>query len=788
MMNKSVAALVGALLFSTQASAEKFGAYEEYEPGAIRPKGHLEEFLKRQATGITGHREKLGYPFDGTMWSKAIDNIHFTEGVYNGADEEVSGRGDWWNSGAWWPYEQSAYQLDGMVRVANLVEAPALFAEVERNVKAVVAGASTNGDLFANLSLSPSQWPLAVFFRAADAYASRTGDKSVYEAFRRHYDCKKADRVKWGGRDMLNIEGMLRCAEVTGDGQLRADAITNYVSKKMEGGFLNDRRPFDHGVSHCETLKLPALVYIHTGDRKFLESGRAAVRKTFGYNEQASGQVSANEFLSGKDPRQGFETCIASDMMWSLGYYLQADGDTFAADRMERIAYNALPGAVTKDFRRHQYLSAVNQVICSPFANNTHFNYAEAAWRQYRPSHFPQCCTGNASRAMPAFVQRMWMRDAKTGMPAAMLYGPSEITGEVGGEKFVITETTDYPFGDKVVFTLAGAKAVDLTYRVPGWLDAPDAGSYRKVRLERGKPFELDLAAPLKLERDRNWCWFRRGPLTFSYAVPATAKEDRPGDPFSPVSFLPAGDWNYAVDADALDVAKLKLETTKSAYPFEAPNMRLRIPVRRIKEWQVLDEQRFTPDPPLYTHLTGESAEIELVPYATTTARITCFPDTVRREQLPVVAAYTSGEWHKYNPYKSIALQTFDEEKWTPKDFTGRYKVPQRTPEIYFDLKAYFPCEKPYTPQLAYLLFRVWSDADGEATFCLGAANAYQVFMDGKEVLREEGPVEGVMMAPAWFDHPVKKGYNYVLVKVGCGSWMGQFRNEWGAKLEVFRK
>ena len=40
--------------------AAPFGAFEEAPVAAIRPKGHLEEFLRRQADGITGHPEKLG--------------------------------------------------------------------------------------------------------------------------------------------------------------------------------------------------------------------------------------------------------------------------------------------------------------------------------------------------------------------------------------------------------------------------------------------------------------------------------------------------------------------------------------------------------------------------------------------------------------------------------------------------------------------------------------------------------------------------------------------------------
>ena len=241
---------------------EKYGRFEKAPVGSIVPRGHLAEFLKRQLEGLTGHREKLGYPFDGNLWAKAIENIHFTEGVYNGADEEVSGRGDWWNSGAWWPYEQSAYQLDGMARLSNLIPAPELAKEVEANVKAVIAGADANGDLFANLSLSKSQWPLAVFFRAADAYARRTGENSVYEAFRRHYLSKKGEIPKWRGRDALNIEGLLRCAEMTGDQELLELARTNFLARKMTNEMMNENRVFNHGVSFCEDLKLPAIYYI----------------------------------------------------------------------------------------------------------------------------------------------------------------------------------------------------------------------------------------------------------------------------------------------------------------------------------------------------------------------------------------------------------------------------------------------------------------------------------------------------------------------------------------------
>ena len=35
------------------------------ETFALRPEGHLKEFLSRQVTGLTGNRQAMGYPFDG---------------------------------------------------------------------------------------------------------------------------------------------------------------------------------------------------------------------------------------------------------------------------------------------------------------------------------------------------------------------------------------------------------------------------------------------------------------------------------------------------------------------------------------------------------------------------------------------------------------------------------------------------------------------------------------------------------------------------------------------------
>lgn len=776
--------------------AAPFGAYEEVAPAAIRPEGHLREFLRRQADGITGHPEKLGYPFNTGMWEGPIKRIVFTEGVYCGSDEVKDCEGEaFWMSGMWWPYEQTAYQLDGMARLAQFVDAPELEARVKRNLDWVFDHANpTNGDLFAALSDSPCQWPLVVLFRAAAAYAEKTGDwDRVIRAFAANYEGKRAARVKWSGRDALNLEGMLKVMEFTGDTSLLADARRMYANCGEAREFGARRHICEHGVSLAEALKLPCLLYLYTGERAYLDQAKAAVENVYAEDEQADGLYSCNEFTSGRDPRQGHETCVTADMMWTLGYFLQADGDVAMADRMERIAYNALPGSCTKDFRRHQYLSSVNQAVCGPFAQSAHFNYGESTWRQYRAAHFPQCCTGNISRSMPSFVRRMWMREKASGKPVAMLLGPSRFRGEQDGAAYEIVEETGYPFEDGVRFTLKGERPLSVTMkcRVPGWCDRPDAGTLVDLTLRTGETVSFALPVKLTLESDRNWHWIRRGPLTLSFVPPAETVKENPGDPFTALRITPKdGAWNYAFDLGEMRaaVAAAKVEFRAVGYPFEEPALSVKLPVRRIREWQTLDEGRFMPDPPLVAHPTGERAEIEFVPYATTLQRITCFADTEGRERLPVVAAYSNGELFPYDPGKPLAAQSFEPEKWGVRDYTSRYRVPPRHPDLFFDVGALFQGEK-IDGKLTYLTFRVWSDRDeADATWCLSAGYRVQAFIDGHEVYSADGISEGLWMAPAWIRHPVKKGYNYMTVKLAHPEmWtMDQYPRFWGAKLEVF--
>ena len=624
----------------------------------VIPEGHLKEFLSRQVAGLTGNRQAMGYPFDGCMWAGSISNVYFEEDLpYS---RKVAAPRD----EIWWPYEQAAYFLDGMMRLSRLIDAPELRSEFKRNLDWCIDHQAPDGDLFAAYSKSTCQWPMVVFFRAALAYVEEGGDgedavvtqkgdgedavvtqsrERVKEAFIRHYASKRNAPQGTDDRDVLNVEGMLKVAEWTGD-RSYVDAAENWFRGHIYcERFANTDRVHSHGVTFCEMLKLPMLLYKATGKEEWRKLGVKAMRDVFRNNETPNGQVSACEYLSGRDPWEGSETCDAADMMCALSHFLDdPEAGCEAADHMERIAYNALPGATTKDFTAHQYISLPNQAVATPFSHGGHFFYGEPDWNRFRVCHFAQCCSGNINRAMPIFVENMW-REEKVEVEGrgrqwnvvSLLLGP----GRVKGDGYEIVCETDYPFGDKLVYRFKTVDAASsprqkmtFAFRVPSWVASATLakngtpmnlavlpGTIAKIEdvWKDGDTLEVDFEQPVTFHSDRHWHWLRRGALTLAHPVKTRCVREKPDAKFSDLSFENPEPFNYAFDLEQMRQSNNRtIRTIKqsSPYPFETPNLVVKVPMREIREWQGLAEQRFTPPVPLYTHETGRTVTLDFVP------------------------------------------------------------------------------------------------------------------------------------------------------------------------------
>ena len=496
-------------------------------------------------------------------------------------------------------------------------------------------------------------WPWAVFFRAVKAYYEATGDPRIPEALEKNYLSYTVDELAMN-RFVVNVEGMLWTYSITGNRDLLDHAVRAWeegASDMTQTTALDETVFTMHGVTMNELLKIPLLLYAYTGEQRYLDAALKAEAKMEGPNMLIDGINSSSESLAGNDPLASHETCDVSDYTWTMGYYLMTTGDGRWADRIEKGIFNGGLGSITKDFKSMQYFSCPNQVIATGNSNHNRFKHG-LTWMAYRPIHETECCIGNLHRYMPNYVARMWLRDKK-GNPVAALYGPSSVEYELGGGVTVrIEEKTSYPFEEQVRFEFSffengkpSSKAynMDFTYRIPEWCKAEKAG-FKTVSKEWRSGDSFTVSLPMEIEVVDNpvaGSSIQRGPIVYTYAVPAKVEEDSQiysnlagkvsaNPDFKSWSMTPAGPWNYALVRNRLD--GLKAETTGAqGFPFDPDNvpMKIRVPVVSVKGW-TLQEDRYTPALPEKVETEGQVQYIDLVPYGSTTLRLTIFP-TIER-------------------------------------------------------------------------------------------------------------------------------------------------------------
>lgn len=679
---------VSLAVFCISAGAQSYSSFYEGKIDDVTPDGWLKEILNRQQAGLTGHPEAMAYPFNSCLWAGKLER----DSESRGAD--------------WWRFEQTAYYLDGLTRLGYVLDDAQLLAKWKENLEYVLAnplpakkgisieeqqarmaanpnrrGQNFNSQVSADPRarqraeqqrlrrekqmrinaadrpegrLGPETesmaWPFAVFFRAMKADYEATGDQRIPVALEKNYLSYTVEELGMN-RFVVNVEGILWTYGITRNPALLDLAVAAWeqnASELTQENCLNDEPFRMHGVTMCELLKIPMILYSYTGERKYLDAALHAMEKMEGPNMLVDGVNSSSEALAGNDPLASHETCDIADYTWTAGYYLMTTGEARWADRIEKAIFNAGMGAITKDFKSMQYFSCPNQFIATGNSNHNGFKHG-LTWMAYRPIHETECCIGNLHRYMPNYAARMWMTDRK-GQPVAALYGPSSVEYDLGnGLTVKIDEKTAYPFGERIDFEFTffenGKKSkkahqMDFTYRVPDWCKAKESGFRTESRKWRSEDvFTVEL--PMDIEIVDNAVAgksVQRGPLLYSYAIPAALEEDNAvydnlagkvsaNPDFKSWSMTPAGKWNYAlVSPDASD---LKAEFVRSeGFPFdpESVPVKIRVPVRGVRDW-TLQENRYTPALP--ESIVPESdtvTYIDLVPYGSTTLRLTIFP------------------------------------------------------------------------------------------------------------------------------------------------------------------
>ena len=602
-------------------------AWSEASLRDIHPSGWLEEVLESQKEGLTGHPEALSYPYNTCLWAGEIPRM-----------------GD--HGRDWWRYEQTAYYTDGLLRLGYLLDDEEFIGKGEAGIEYTLAHPWDNGRLGPKVDYT---WPFAVFFRAMKAEYDVNPSEEMLEALTRHYESIPL-KMLVRKRDIISLEGMLWTAMQTGDSELiaRADSAFRYRKELLEGKdsrddrvtpeFLTGPEPYNmHGVTMSEMLKLPIMLFAATGDPWYKDLAVSSLDRLYEEDGLPDGLFTSAEWLQGRDIRHSHETCNAVDMSWTLGYFLEILKEPRYADLLEKIVFNAGDGSITDDFKALQYYSSVNQFIATGTSNHNKDNYC-STWMAYRPTHQTECCAGNIHRMYPNYAARMWLRGDNEAVAA--LYGPSSFRYS---DALTFEEETSYPYGETVVIKaqVSGKREkVRLSVRIPAWCSAASvvvngspveakAGTFVSIDRKWADGDSVVIGLPMAIERCTAYgggAYFVRGPLLYSYAIPAVYKKDtvryanmngkypEDDDEFPCWDIRPSGPWNYGVE--------------EGTVPEDEADGSLRLPVRPIG-WE-FDKgpkgELLTPDLPSCPSAIGNTEYIELVPYGSTTLRLTVFP------------------------------------------------------------------------------------------------------------------------------------------------------------------
>jgi hypothetical protein len=603
-----------------------FAHFHQLPLREVRPAGWLQDFLERQSTGLTGNVAVSGYPYGYKFWGSHDDN---TKGSY----------------GEWWPYEQTGYWIDGALKCGYLAGDTRLYHQALEEVDFAVDHPAPDGFIGPDSLRAKDRWPHAVFFRAVLAQYEISADQRYLDALIRHY--RAVPHPMGWDRDVTGVEILLNLYQETRQADLLELAESLYASFNRKWpnhdpaipSLLSEKKLTEHGVTFNEEAKLAAMLYCATGNAEPLRAVVHGYEKLDRQALLADGLHSCSEHIRGKTSRDMHETCDIADHTWALAYLLQATGEARYADRIERVIFNALPGAITKDFHALQYFSCPNQVIADSTSNHNLFMRG-LNWMSYRPDHEVQCCPGNLHRAMPNYIARMWLRSVDrrgaSGIVAA-LYGPGTLQTTAGAAETPVTITaqTCYPYQQSVEFSIHPAQPTSFAFvvRIPAWCQRASLsinGQAVRAVLQPGSFYPIErvwqpgdrvlLELPFELGLGR---WpaegisLTYGPLTLALPIPARAeietqnsttlqRQDTMGARYQPRpavvrpdfpawNLYPAGPWNYALCVDEASLKDLQVEWNDNCRnPLDAadPPLKLRVKARRVRGWRMVHVRR----------------------------------------------------------------------------------------------------------------------------------------------------------------------------------------------------
>ncbi|MEZ4849123.1 MAG: glycoside hydrolase family 127 protein [Bacteroidia bacterium] len=536
--------------------------------GSNKPQGWLLDIMQNDLQkGIVGALDDL-YP------GIVKDDLYFT--ARRGGMEDIPEMGDlqltgaeWETSIMWWNAETIGNWWDGFVRHAFLTNDEKAINQSHQIVANLLNSQDEDGYIgiykknlrYQHEGSNGELWAQTTAFRMLLAYYEFTQDRRVLEAVEK----AMAVTIKNYGEEGKNpfylknafggvTHGLMMtdvCEtlyRITGN-QTYQDYATYlyraFSTYSINRAFNDLRYPYllekdslftGHGVHTYEHLRSLLNAWYDTGYPE-LETAFSNAMYKLDFCMLPSGAGHGNEWIAGMkaDPNEtSTEYCTMLELRNFFTSAMQKTGDISFADKAEKLTFNGMMGFRNAEGTAITYGKGDNCFVLDGHHHGKEEQHEDVRYK-YSPTHSDPavCCVPNYTRNYSYYLDQMWLKD-ESGL-TAMLYGPSELTTTIDGKQITITQETNYPFSDQIIFKIKVDEPVKttLSLRKPQWSekvnvqinsgDVTEADDFLRVEKEWQNGDEMILTFEHKVKYNElasNEVYLQRGPLVYAYPIP----------------------------------------------------------------------------------------------------------------------------------------------------------------------------------------------------------------------------------------------------------------------------
>ncbi len=605
--------------------------YSFFTTDELKPKGWMLDQLILQKNGLNGNLDKVWPDVRDSQWI--------------GGDREG--------------WERVPYWLDGFIPLAYLLDDDDMKMRAKKYIDKILEGQQEDGWICPNGDTPREKydtWAVLLISKVLVVYYECSKDKripaAVYKTLKNYFELLNDGTIKlfswaryrwfegfialkWVKEQFGEEQWMRELARILVEQGTDYDKISYLWEVPM-----NRWRQDTHVVNIVMMLKSEAVSCEFLGE-EYTDLGDKLYTKLKKYNGTAVETLTGDECLSGVSPIQGTELCSVVELMYSFERLYAATGDIKWAERLERVAYNALPATVSDDMWTHQYDQLVNQISCVKFDGNPIFRTNGKDAHVFGLEPFFGCCTANFGQGWPKLALSAFARNEEELV--GCMFIPSELNFEWKGTPITVALETKYPFENRLVYKINTPCRTDLKFklRIPSFAKELKINGKNRMKkdyiefkgFKQGETvIEVEFKTTPELVRSPSGMYNAHcGSLVFAANINAsyeTVEYTKDGVerkfPYCDYKIAPVGDWSFAFASNEIKIKSREL----SNVPFssKAPALLAEAELCCIDWGYEAGYDNICAKKPKSKKPLGEAFKVDLYPYGCAKLRMTEMP------------------------------------------------------------------------------------------------------------------------------------------------------------------